>query len=242
MPSPVKIQANVERVVKHTDSVVSYAFKPLRKIPRFKPGQFLHLALDEYDPSSHWPESRVFSIASSPTRRDRIEITVSVKGKFTQRIYNEIKLDSTIWLKMPYGDFTFKTDPGKNIVLIAGGTGFTPFKSYLEYCIDKQLNHSIQLYYGIREEKLFIFDEIINECVQKNTNFSFISYNENPETNLDQTNARKGMLQIDTIAREIDLPNSIVYLSGPFVMVNAFRQYLEQNGLEKENIKIDNWE
>ena len=242
MPSPVKIQAKVDRIEKHTDSVVSYVFTPLRKVPRFKPGQFLHLALDEYDPSSQWPESRVFSIASSPTRRNNIEITVSVKGKFTQRIYNEIKPDSTIWLKMPYGDFTFDTDLRKNMVLIAGGTGFTPFKSFLEYCIDKELHHSIQLYYGIREEKLFIFDDIINESMQKNPNFNFVNYNESSETISDPMNVRCGRLQMDTIAGEIDLHNSIVYLSGPFAMVDAFRQYLEQTGYEKKNIKIDNWE
>jgi len=105
VPSPVKIEAKVEKISKHTDNVVSYVFTPLKKVPRFKPGQFLHLALDEYDPSSPWPESRVFSIASSSTRRENIEITVSVKGKFTRRIYNEIKSDSIVWLKMPYGDF-----------------------------------------------------------------------------------------------------------------------------------------
>ena len=33
---------------------------------KYKPGQFLHLALDEYDPSQAWPESRCFSMQSSP--------------------------------------------------------------------------------------------------------------------------------------------------------------------------------
>ena len=32
----------------------------------FKPGQFLHLALDAFEPGGFWPESRVFSIASAP--------------------------------------------------------------------------------------------------------------------------------------------------------------------------------
>ena len=43
-----------------------------RRCPLFKPGQFLHLAIDPYDGAGFWPESRVFSIASSPRDRDRL--------------------------------------------------------------------------------------------------------------------------------------------------------------------------
>jgi len=78
--------------------------------------------------------------------------------------------------------------------------------------------------------------------MERNPNFNFVNYNENLEYNSGKKNVRNGMLQLDTIAKEIDLHNSIVYLSGPFAMVEAFRQFLEQAGIEKENLKIDNWE
>ena len=66
MSTPVKLPAEVENIIHHTDGVKSFIMKPLKPCPNFKPGQFLHLAIDEYDPSFHWPESRVFSIANSP--------------------------------------------------------------------------------------------------------------------------------------------------------------------------------
>ena len=122
--------------------------QPQKRCPRFNPGQFLHLALDPYDPSCQWPESRVFSIANSPTRRDKIKITYAVKGKYTSRKYNEIKKYDLVWIKLHYGTFTFDYT-AENIVLIAGGTGITPFVSFLEYAIDKNIQLNNWLYYGI---------------------------------------------------------------------------------------------
>lgn len=107
MSIPVKIPAKVIFVTKHTSDVCSYVLKPEKICPKFRPGQFLHLAIDTYDPSYPWPESRVFSIANSPTRKETIKITFAVKGRFTKRMYNELKEGDIIWLKLPYGDFTF---------------------------------------------------------------------------------------------------------------------------------------
>ena len=49
-------------------------------VPRFTPGQFLHLALDPYDADGFWPDSRVFSIASSPDARTNLAITYAHWG------------------------------------------------------------------------------------------------------------------------------------------------------------------
>ena len=82
MPTPIKLPAEVETIIQHTEDVKSFLMLPLKRCPNFKPGQFLHLAIDQYDPSFHWPESRVFSIANSPTRRDKIILWCSVSGVF----------------------------------------------------------------------------------------------------------------------------------------------------------------
>ena len=66
MATPIKINCKVFSIDAHSDSVFTIKLKPSRRLPHFKPGQFLHLALDSYDPTGgYWPESRVFSIASA---------------------------------------------------------------------------------------------------------------------------------------------------------------------------------
>jgi len=235
-----KIPAKVLKVIKHTKNVCSYVFDPQKIVPHFKPGQFLHLAIDPYDPSQQWPESRVFSIANSPTRREKIKITFSVKGKFTKRMYDEIKENDIIWLKLPYGSFTFHYND-KNIVLIAGGTGITPFLSFLELMIDKKRDSNIKLYYGIRSEELILFDELISECEDNIKSFNKNLFIENYSLNI--TGFRKGRLNIEKIFDEVNnKENSNFYLSGPLEMVKTFKSYLINKKIDIQKIHIDEWE
>jgi ferredoxin-NADP reductase len=120
----------VERIVDHGERVYTVALRPDRPAPRFRAGQFLHLALDPYNPTRFWPESRVFSIASPPSRRDLLSISYSVKGRFTSRMEADLVEGSDVWIKMPYGDFVI--DGRRDVVLFAGGTGISAFTAFLE--------------------------------------------------------------------------------------------------------------
>src|SRR6186997_2238603 len=123
MPVTQKLSCFVERVVSHGERVYTLVLRPERLVPRFQAGQFLHLALDRYDPTGFWPESRVFSIASSPSRRDTVAITYAVHGLFTQRMERELTEGRQAWIKLPYGDFV--VDGASDVALFAGGTGVT---------------------------------------------------------------------------------------------------------------------
>src|SRR4029453_446989 len=85
-----KIRCTVLRVIDHGERVYTVELEPSQVVPQFKPGQFLHLAIDPYDGAGFWPDSRVFSIASSPRERDRLQITYAVKGAFTTRMERAI--------------------------------------------------------------------------------------------------------------------------------------------------------
>lgn len=242
MPTPIKLPAKVETIIQHNEDIKSFIMSPLKRYPKFKPGQFLHLAIDEYDPSFHWPESRVFSIANSPARRDKLRITFSVKGDFTKRMYGEVKMGDILWLKLPYGNFSFP-DGGTETVLIAGGTGITPFVSFLEYAIDNEIDTNIRLYYGVRSPEYLIFDSLLHECERVLRNFKchiFIETNANINT-FDIIS--KGMLSIQTILSDTaGNGNAIYYLSGPRQMILSFREKLSEKGIPENLIMIDEWE
>ena len=134
MANPVRIKALVNSVVAHGEGVYSVTLAPEGRIPRFKPGQFLHLTVDAYDPvSGYWPESRAFSIAS-PVGSDTLLIVYSVKGVYTRKMEKSLEPGKEVWLKLPYGDFTIEKNiqPDQDIVLVAGGTGISPFVPYLD--------------------------------------------------------------------------------------------------------------
>src|SRR5438046_208202 len=125
-----RLACQVERLIQHGGRVYTIVLRPERPAPVFRPGQFLHLALDPYDATGFWPESRVFSIASSPTERNRLCITYSAAGRFTTRMEAELAEGRHVWVKMPYGEFVVRKTT--DVALFAGGTGITAFTDFLD--------------------------------------------------------------------------------------------------------------
>ena len=85
-------------------------------------GQFLHLALDAYDPTGFWPESRAFSIASPPSDEASCGSRTRSTADSRRGWKRELSEGAEVWVKMPYGDFVVT---GEDVVLFAGGTGIT---------------------------------------------------------------------------------------------------------------------
>ena len=234
MANPVKIPARVRRVTRHSEKVASFEFEPLGRVPRFQPGQFLHLALDEYRMGSPWPDSRVFSIASAPSeRKETLAITVSAKGPFTERILDELGEGEGCWLKLPYGDFTFGHH--EHLTLIAGGVGITPYVSLLKTLLEQRSNQAVTLYYGFRQSELFLFSDLIHACDAQLEHFQTVIYCE--ET---YPAAHYGRLDIEEIVREVH-SDTIYYLSGPLKMIRAFEKMLLELNVSSAQIKIDDW-
>jgi ferredoxin-NADP reductase len=242
MPSPRKTKATIKRIEYFSERITRFHLLPEIRFS-FKPGQFLHLAMDPYDPSFYWPESRVFSIANSPTRVESIKILVSPKGSFTNKMIDELKPGDEVWLKLPFGSFNLEANQGADIVLIAGGTGISPFISFLEYIIDKGIIlSSLKLYYGVRNPDLIIYEDLLSECSSSLINFSHSLYVEKEFGN-SKLKFSHGILPVKDIIYEIKpYNNPVFYLSGPKVMINSFELELKKKGITEERIFIDKWE
>ncbi|HPR83313.1 MAG TPA: FAD-dependent oxidoreductase [Pontiellaceae bacterium] len=235
MASPVKIKATVAEVVKHTDSVASYYFAPQGRVPKFRAGQFLHIALDAYHPDSPWPESRVFSIASSPARRqEKLAVTIAVKGRFTERIFKTLEKGAECWLKLPYGEFLFP--PDVHLTLVAGGVGITPYLSLLKQMLEERSEQSVTLCYGVRSAEYYLFGDLIERCEAELQNFKKAVYCEDGSIP-----GKKGILNIDDI-HSASPDDSIFYLSGPPAMISTFKNRLLDLGADSGRIRVDDWE
>jgi ferredoxin-NADP reductase len=235
MANPVKVKATVAEVVKHNASVASYRLTPQGRVPKFHPGQFLHLALDEYSPERQWPESRVFSIASPPSERaELLAVTISVKGRFTEWIFQTLEEGSACWLKLPYGEFLFP--PDRHLTLIAGGVGITPFLSLLGQQLEEKSEQAVSLCYGIRSAEHHLFPELLDRCESELPNFSKTLYCEDGSVP-----GSKGMLDIGAIHAAAPA-DTVFYLSGPPAMISAFKSRLLELGVGSERIRVDDWE
>jgi len=225
-----KIRCTVLRVVDHGERVYSIELKPSEPIPRFQPGQFLHLALDPYEPGGFWPESRVFSIASSPDERDRLLITYAVKGEFTTRMERELAPGRDVWVKLPYGEFV--VDPARDAVLFAGGTGVTAFTAFLG-SLSPEHAATVQLFYGARTMDLFVYGQVVEACASAVPSLRCSLVCEETQ----------GRLDVGVAWPAIEsMQDPDFYLSGPPPMLAALGQQLRARGVAAERIRIDAWD
>lgn len=244
MPTPIKVAAKVAEIIEHADDLRSFILQTERRVPAFTPGQFLHLAIDAYEPGMHWPESRVYSIASSPFERERIRVTISRQGAFTARMFSDLSVGSRVWLKLPYGTFCPSADATGSIVLIAGGSGITPFISFLEWAAVESPTATVDLHYGARSSNLLIYREAIERLRSTGLGNLRATYY------VEQTSAQDagipalvyGRLSVERIwGGQVDPKNSRFYLSGPKVMIDDFRRQLIQLGASPESVLSDDW-
>jgi ferredoxin-NADP reductase len=225
-----KIACMVERVTDHGERVYTIELTPAIPVPRFKPGQFLHLALDAYEPGGFWPESRVFSIASSPRERDRLAITYAVKGAFTARMERELTAGSEVWVKLPYGEFV--VDPLRDAVLFAGGTGVTAFTAFLQ-SLDAEWAPRVLLFYGARTTGLFVYGPLAEACAREVPSLSCRLVSQ----------ASDGPLCVDAAWPAIEqLDDPLIYLSGPPEMLTVLTSQLRERDVPEAAIRTDAWE
>ena len=220
----------VRDVIDHGERVYTVELEPSIAVPRFTPGQFLHLALDPYEADGFWPESRVFSIASSPKERDRLSITYAVKGAFTSRMERELAVGGSAWVKLPYGEFV--VEPDRDAVLFAGGTGITAFTAFLGSLAPDHASQVV-LFYGARTPELFVYGDLAETCAREVPALTCHLASE----------ATDGRLDVDTAWPEIaTLEHPLFYLSGPPAMLTAITAQLQGRGVAQEDIRTDAWE
>jgi len=234
---PQKLRCQVAAICNHGEHVYTVDLLAERPAPRFQPGQFLHLALDEYYPSCFWPESRVFSIASSPQQRDRLRISYSVKGRFTHRMEQELCLGRHVWVKLPYGDFVISGE--RDVVLFAGGTGITAFTAFLDG-LTPAFPHRVTLFYGARRPELFLYQEIIAARAAAAPQLKVHRF---VEQDAAVNSWRSGRLAAETALPEIEVPlEADYYLSGPPAMLRELSVQLREHRVAPEAIHVDAWE
>jgi ferredoxin-NADP reductase len=202
------------------------------------------VALDEYDPSRHWPESRVFSIASAPSDTHGMRLTISRHGRFTSRLLDEVEAGCTLWCKGPYGEFEIHAgNPEAPVVLVAGGTGVTPFCSFMEEAIihPQIVAAPVRLYYGARTADLLLYARLVQRCTTQLPQFGAWLFAEEGAL---PVGVARGRLDIQRIADAVDEDLGTRFsLSGPPAMIATFAEYLrEVRCVPSERVLVDEWE
>lgn len=202
----------------------------------YRPGQFLTLTVT---PEGK-PVKRSYTIASSPTQRDYVELTVKREemGLVSRYLHDSVSEGDTLEIAAPSGKFTYTGEESSSIVLIAGGVGVTPMMSVLRYLTDRAWPGAIYLVYSCRTSNDLIFREEIEYRRKRYPNLHVtlaLSREENPKGI-----AIKGRITGELLTGQVpDLKSRRVHICGPQVMMDAVKETLFGLGLSKDQVKTE---
>jgi Na+-transporting NADH:ubiquinone oxidoreductase subunit F len=204
----------------------------------FKAGQYVQLEAPAYGDNPD-PVYRAYSMASSPSRHDSIDLIVRLVpgGICTTWVHTILKEGDEVLLNGPYGDFHL-TDTKREMIFIAGGSGMAPLRSILYDMAERAIKRPGCYYFGALSKKdLFMSDEI-KLFEEKLEDFHYIPALSRPEET-DNWDGRTGLITDVVTECEGDMSEKEAYLCGSPGMIDACIKVLTAGGVQEDRIYYD---
>jgi glycine betaine catabolism B len=201
-----------------------------------RPGQFVTVEVT----LEGKPVKRSYTIASAPSQRRHLELTVrrEANGTVSRYLHDTLKVGDLLTMAGPSGSFTFSGSEADSIVLIAGGVGITPMMSVLRYLTDCAWPGEIVLLYACRSSDEYVFAEELRQLQRRHARLQVIASMTRAEgTAWDGPRGRLGKaLIVDAVP---DIARRRVHLCGPAPMMEAVKQALAELGVPAQQVKTE---
>src|SRR5262249_27048129 len=193
--------------------------------------------------ASHGAETRrPYSIASAPEdaqRDDFVELLIGVNDDGVPGPHLTLDPGALIDVEGPLGAFTFPPAPEETrFVFIAGGTGIAPLRAMLRHALHVP-RRSIGLLYSARTPDEFAFEKEFRDLAAAG------------EIELRQTVTRaaddagwdgaRGRLDRTALAELVHDAETLCFVCGPAPMVDEMRRVLEEMGVPRARIRVEEW-
>lgn len=187
-----------------------FRFLPDAGVPNFLPGQYLAVGLPGSHARADWakPEvespdpdkliKRAYSIASSPTQKEYIEIYVALlpTGQLTSRLATLKPQERLYAAPKITGTFTTHDIPSSNnLIFVSTGTGLAPYISMMKDPNTWSEGRKVTLIHGVRKKVDLAYRNEINSLIKEGKPLRYLPF----------------------VSRELDLPDGVE--SGRLVRV-----------------------
>jgi len=202
---------------------------------RYEPGQAVFIG--PHDASDRWP----YSIAASPEDAFRdgwIELLVGVDAQGATGHGLRLQPGSIIDVDGPVGSFTFPSNPEEQrFIFIAGGTGIAPLRAMMRHALAIP-HRAIGLVYSARTPEEFAFQDELRSLARDG------------RIELRQTVTResaaewvggRGRIGRAELAPLVHDPATLCFVCGPASLVHDTRGLLEELGVARSRIKLEEW-
>jgi len=224
------------RIEKAASGAYDFIFKADRKL-NFRPGQYLEWTLGLKHPDNRG-NRRSFTIASAPTEDEiRLGAKFYPEASSFKRALGAMRPGDQIYASQLAGSFVLPKNPKTKLVFVAGGIGITPFRSMLQYLIDRRESREIVVLYGNAREGDIAYTDVLDRASDE---LGIRTIYAVAEAAAPTEGMHAGFIDAALIRRQVpDYRERTFYLSGPHAMVTTFKRTLREMGVPRFRIKTD---
>jgi CDP-4-dehydro-6-deoxyglucose reductase len=182
--------------------------------------------------------TRAYSLASGPRNDNRFELCLNcVEGGRLSPVLFSMRPGDVIEMTPPLGTFVLR-EPPRDSILIATGTGITPFRSFLQ----AHLPHGspeFTLLFGVRHESHILYRAEFEAMAKQYPQFRFWPTLSRPG---EGWTGRSGHVQThfkEAIRERRDVD---FYLCGLKQMVDDARETLKEAGFDRKQIRYEKYD
>jgi Na+-transporting NADH:ubiquinone oxidoreductase subunit F len=200
------------------------------------------------------PDLRAYSMANYPQENDTVMLNVRIAtpppnvpdappGILSSFIFG-LKAGDKAIVSGPYGEF-FAKETEAEMVFIGGGAGMAPMRSHiLDQLLRINSKRKISFWYGARSLREAFYVDEFNRLAEEHDNFEWhLALSEPlPEDNWDGLTGFVHNILLENYLKNHPAPeDNEYYMCGPPVMNTAVISMLDAQGVEPENIFLDDF-
>lgn len=254
LPPDEKIDFRAGGYVQIECPVYRLSFRDI-DIPEQYRGDWERFKLFDLESVVTQPQFRAYSMANYPEENDVIMLNVRIAtpppntppetppGVMSSYIFG-LKSGDKVMVSGPYGDFLAK-DTDAEMVFVGGGAGMAPMRSHiLDQLLRIKTERKMSFWYGARSLREAFYTEEFDELATKHENFSWhLALSEPiPENNWDGDTGFVHEVLLENYLKDHPAPEDCeYYLCGPPMMNTAVISMLDSQGVDRENIMLDDF-
>ncbi len=201
----------------------------------FRPGQYAALGFTRNGRPS---VMRCFSIVSSPTNQNELQFAMRIYGDFTHAIA-ELPVGVEVFVRGPFGNFVTSSTRARNLILMTGGIGVTPFMSMIRTATIQHSAVPTMLLYSVQSQHNIPFYDELLQLEQQNPNFRVFFFVTDGEVDtLTTKRVVQGRIALSHVRQLTGgyLSQYGYFICGPGGFMSAMKQMLSQNGVSAARI------
>ena len=202
----------------------------------FVPGQFVVL----HDPAAPEPRRRAYSISSPPSDAPWLEVTVRDAGGFGHALYG-LPVGHALAMRAPAGRFLLVDAPDEHVLMAAGGSGVTPFRSFVGRLRAGRACARATLLQSARVPTELVFRETFEGWAADDDAFTYVpTVTRAPED--ESWSGRRGRIDEALLASHAQGAAPVrFYACGPAAFVASMLEAAARLGVPAERIHREQW-